>query len=259
MVLLLTVLLAAPPTFTTVEPGLELARWPAPQQSSHGDSLITLVRIDPAKHTLRLLMASELGGGSRTVADWATTYKLRLVVNAGMFETGSNRHKASYLMRSRRHVNNGHLGTGNAVLAFDPLIPSVPPAQIIDRQCQDFDSVRAHYGTLIQGIRISTCQGRNVWSRQPKKWSMVVVATDAAGRVLFAFTRSPYQVHDFAAMLLSAGIGIGSMMYLEGGPEASLLVHAGTTRLNLMGSYETGFYERDDNDHFWPIPNVLGL
>ena len=26
-----------------------------------------------------------------------------------------------------------------------------------------------------------------------------------------------------------------------------------------MGSFETGFRELDDNDRFWPIPNVLGF
>ena len=31
------------------------------------------------------------------------------------------------------------------------------------------------------------------------------------------------------------------------------------TQLEVLGRYETGFNENDDNGHAWPIPNVIGL
>ena len=30
-------------------------------------------------------------------------------------------------------------------------------------------------------------------------------------------------------------------------------------RLDLAGSYETGFFERDSNTQQWALPNVLGV
>ena len=48
---------------------------------------------------------------------------------------------------------------------------------------------------------------------------------------------------------------LAGAIFLEGGPEASLI--AG--ELELVGSYETGFVENDDNHAFWALPNVIGL
>jgi len=48
-------------------------------------------------------------------------------------------------------------------------------------------------------------------------------------------------------------------MYLEGGPEASFYLNAFGKKVTKYGSYETGFNERDTNDTYWDIPNVLGI
>jgi len=48
-------------------------------------------------------------------------------------------------------------------------------------------------------------------------------------------------------------------MHLEGGPEASLSIHADGVDLDLAGSYETGFWPDDSNVRQWPIPNVIGV
>ena len=49
------------------------------------------------------------------------------------------------------------------------------------------------------------------------------------------------------------------MIYLEGGPEASLVVSAEGQRVREVGSYEDGFNENDDNVEFWDVPNVIGF
>jgi hypothetical protein len=48
-------------------------------------------------------------------------------------------------------------------------------------------------------------------------------------------------------------------MYLEGGPEASLYLEANGKKIERIGSYETGFWESDTNEQFWPLPNVIGI
>ena len=48
-------------------------------------------------------------------------------------------------------------------------------------------------------------------------------------------------------------------MHVEGGPEASLSIHAGGIDLDLNGSYETSFNENDGEKKQWPLPNVLGV
>ena len=54
-------------------------------------------------------------------------------------------------------------------------------------------------------------------------------------------------------------LGIRGLVYMEGGPEASLVVRDGETRVTEMGSYEDGFWPNDDNDELWEIPSVIGF
>ena len=56
---------------------------------------------------------------------------------------------------------------------------------------------------------------------------------------------------------LALPLGLSAAMHVEGGPEASLSVHAGGIDLDLNGSFETGFNENESQVRQWPIPNVL--
>ena len=64
---------------------------------------------------------------------------------------------------------------------------------------------------------------------------------------------------DFNRMLLSTPLDVKRAMHAEGGPEASLSIHAGGIDLDLSGSFETGFNENNANLRQWAIPNVLGV
>jgi len=247
--------------WSELEPGIEFAEFDAPIKSSHGNSKFTVIRVDPKRRKLRLLMASEQGGGGLTAPEWAKQHNLAVVVNAGMFE---NDHKtASFYMKDYDHVNNPKVGKNNSFLAFNPTDDTMPPVQIIDRRCQKFGELRKKYHTIIQGIRMVDCRQRNRWALQNKKWSTAAVAMDKRDHVLFIFTRSPYRMHNLIKMLLGLPLEIYNMMYIEGGPEASLYVSARGKASGMVagwfGSYETGFNENDDNQKFLPLPNVIGV
>jgi hypothetical protein len=102
-------------------------------------------------------------------------------------------------------------------------------------------------------------KGKNVWPDQPRRWSEAAIAMDDHGRLLLIFSRDPWSMADFNRAVLALPLGVERAMHVEGGPEASLSVRAGETRLDYFGGYETGFMENDDNDRAWPIPNVLGV
>ena len=245
-------------SWTELEPGLELAELEAPLKSPLGDSIIRILRIDPERFDLELLNASATADGRpKTAKAWSREHGLVAAINTSMYQQD---HRTSVsLMRTRDHVNNGRLSKDNAVLAFDRLDPGVPPVQIIDRKLQDFEALRSRYGTLIQSIRMVTLNRENVWQQQPKRWSIATIGMDRRGHVLFIHCRSPYSVHDFIDMLLELPIDLNNAMYVEGGPEAQLYVESGDRSLELFGSFETGFFETDDNIEAWPIPNVVGV
>lgn len=248
---------APPPAWETLATGLELGTFAGPYPSSHGDSTITVLRIDPAHYELRLLNASAPGEGeSRTVRSWVTRAGAVAGINASMFHHGGS---SVSLMRTRTHVNNATLTKDNAILAFDPASPGLPAARIIDRTCENAPALVGSYGSLVQSIRMLDCDGKTSWSKQPRKWSNAAIGADKRGRILFLHARSPYPVHDFVERLRALPLDLTRLQYSEGGPEATLYVKAGGRELELVGSYETGFNENDDNLAAWPVPNVVAI
>lgn len=251
-------LLAAPATlvattdFAAIEEGLDLGVFDAPVKSSHGDAKITVLRVDPKRFALKLLCASMKGEERRTARAWGEAHRLVAVTNAAMFHPDG---RGTGLMRTASHVNNATRSKDKATLVFDPKEASLPAFAILDADC-DADRV-TRYASAVQSIRMVTCKRANVWSKQPRKWSHAVVGIDSRGRLLFIHARSPWSTHDFVEMLLRLPIDLARLQYAEGGPEASLWI--APAKHDLFGSFETAFYETDDNPAPWPIPNILGI
>ncbi len=218
---------------------------------------ITVVRFDPKYYAFKLLCASESGRTKRTVREWCQKFSLVAAVNSGMYQEDGIT-SVGY-MRNFAHVNNPRLGRDRTVLAFNPTAPDVPEIQIIDRDCQDFNSLRRKYSTFVQSIRMISCGQQNVWNQQAGKWSTVAVGMDGRGNVLFMFGRSPSSVHDFIDVLLSLPLSLTGAMYLEGGPEASLYLNTGTATLERYGTWEANFQNDNSLQIPLPIPNVIGI
>jgi hypothetical protein len=241
-----------------LEAGLELGTFPLPTPSPAGDSRARVVRIDPGLYELHLLMASASPDSqAHTAAQWCRRAGFVAAINASMYQTDAR--TSTSLMKTRRHTNNPRLTRDNSVLVFDPLEPGLPPVQIVDRTCHDFDALRPRYGTLIQGIRMLGCDGANTWSPQPRRWSAAAIGLDRQGRVLLIHVRSPYTMHDLVEMLRQLPLDLAALQYAEGGPEAQLYVRGGGEEHEFLGSYETGFFESDGHALALPVPNVVGV
>jgi hypothetical protein len=257
----------------SLEPGLDLGVFTAPRPSTHGDSRVTVLRVDPAHFEPVLLMLSaerargETGTGW-TAREWAARDDLVAAINSSMFAMDFE--TSTHFMvgpsepgseGSLIHVNNPTMGSGNTLLAFDPVEPKGTPAlRLFDRGCgEDYAVAAAQYRARIQSIRMVDCRRKNVWAQQPKQWSHAVIGVDGAGRLLLIHARSPWSTHDFVDILLGMPIDLARLQYAEGGPEATLYVHAGGVEMERIGSFETGFYERDDNSMAAPLPNVVGI
>ena len=235
--------------------GLEMGTFKSPTPSEAGNSLINVLRIDPAIYKFQLLNASGTADGELlTARQWSRKYGLVAAINASMYQTD---YKSSVsLMLRPGHINNPRLSKDMTVLAFNRLDPGVPPVKIIDRQCEDLTFWKKKYGTLVQSIRMISCTGRNVWQQQPRKWSTAVIATDQDGRVLFVHVRSLYSTHDLINILQSLPLRIARAMYAEGGPEAQLFVQTENSEYEFIGSH---FHPNNMKLLSWPIPNVIGI
>ncbi len=241
-----------------LEPGLDWRELPVGRPASSGDGVVRALRVDPARFRLRLLMASETAGGQPlTPRQWALRQGLSAAVNAGMY--AKDYRTSVSLLRSRRHVNNARVTRHQAVLAFDPLVPGLPPVQILDRELQDFATISRGYGSLVQGIRMVALDGRNVWSAQERGWSVAAAGIDSAGRVLLLHCRSPYPMRDFVDAALALPLGLRNLMYLEGGPVAQLFARDGGEGIELTGCYGEDSPAAGQVASPAAIPNVIGV
>jgi len=239
-------------------PSIERVVAPFPAPVPIGDGRVTVVRIDPRVYPLRLLTAAT-HGGVRTAPAWAQVFGLRGVANAGMFLEGG---RSVGLMVSPAGTNQGRVNARyGAFLAFDPAAATDAPVAMFGRGCPGFDlaRIRARYRTVIQSIALLDCRGRPIPSSGRRAYSASAIGLDRRGRVAFVHVRTPYTMGAFRRILASPAVGLVSAMYLEGGPEASLWVRGEHETVEEMGSYETGFFESDENRRFWEIPNVIGF
>ena len=241
-----------------LEPGLEFGAFMSPDKSPVGDNLIRILKIDPKRFQLRLMNASASPGGKRQSAkQWARQNGMVAAINASMYQ--ADKRTSVSLMKTFGHINNSWFSKDRALLVFDRKKKSLPQAQILDRDCQRVDQLRTLYHTLIQSIRMISCDGKNVWEQQDKKWSTAAIGMNQAGDILFIHVRSPFSTHDLIDNLLKLPIQLKRAMYVEGGSEAQLYIHSGKNELEFVGSYSTGANETDANSLAWPIPNVVGI
>jgi len=240
--ILALILLAAPAVqWKPLQPGVELAVV----------GTLYVVRVDPARAPLDVALASETGTGPQTAAQWSRSANLAVAINAGMFQS-DQRSNVGYL-RHGPHVNNARVNGYRSVLALRPF------AWLDLDRTPTTPAPWGNHETLIQNLRLIAANRRNVWAPSARRWSEAALALDGSGRLLFLFSRAPYSMRDFNAMLLALPLNVTRAMHLEGGPEASLSIHVRGFDLDLCGSFETGFREDDGNAQQWPIPNVLGV
>jgi hypothetical protein len=245
-------------SWKTLQPGIEYALVSAPEHGAlSSDAHIHVVRIDPAKAPVEAIMAGAEDGRAHTAAEWCRKRNLAVAINMGMYR--EDRRTNSGHAHARGYVNNARwVSAYKSALGLGALKGGGPPALLADLDMPDEKSRLSTYGTVVQNLRLIRSPGRGVWGQQDRRWSEAAVATDKERRVLFIFSRYPYSMKELNDILLSLPLGITAAMHVEGGPEASLSIHAGGVDLDLNGSYETGFNENDAEQRQWPIPNVLG-
>jgi len=250
--LLLSVILTPQIEWKQLADGLEITEYKSPIKSAYDDSKITVLKINPKVYKFNLYSYKDRS----TAEQFASKHSQVATINAGMYQ--SNGTNCGY-MKDYDVYNNPKMNKDRAILAFNSIDDSVPPIQIIDTEFQDWNELKTKYHSFTQSIRMVDLNGKNKWSVQDKMWSIACIAMDKDGNILFIHSRSPYRVSVFIDIMLAAPFNIKNMMYLEGGPEASLFVAADKTIYRKVGSYETNFIENNDNLFYWKIPNVIGI
>jgi hypothetical protein len=219
-----------------------------------GPACVDLVHVDLARFRLRVLSAAR-DGGAHPAPAWRETFHLTAVINAGMFHDDGT--PVGMVIQDGKPLapdNPKYPG----ILAFDPRSPTDPPALITGRDCAGFDltALRRRYRSLVQAPRLLGCDGAALAWQDPKRYSAAAIGVARDGTLVLVHARAAVTMSELATAL--AHHDLAGALFLEGGPEASLLVD-GDPPLSRVGSYETGFVENDGNQSFWWLPNVLGI
>jgi len=246
--------------WTRIYDGLDYLEMDGPYKSVVNDSKISILKLNPKKFDFFLLSATEFDNKPRTVTEWADTFHLNIVINAGMYNLSKTLLNKGY-MKNYSHLNNPNLHKSyNAVIAFNPKDSSNSKFIVHDLTCASWDSIKSDYHCYAQGMRMIDCNGQALgWNKKNQSCSMLVAAADDAGNIYYIFTRSPYTHNEIIQFLLSLPFHIKETIYLEGGPETSFYVNIGDTKIEKIGSYISNSYPNDDNSHFWKLPNVIGV
>ena len=255
--LLFSVALPGQGPWKTLDRGLYLGRFKPIIKSRIHDCDVIIIKIDPKAYEFNLLCASEHGGKLRTIKHWVEEFDLMTTINAGMYQA-SDFSKSTGYMRNYGHVNNPYINPSyGAFMVFNAKDPKLPDVQIVDRRLQeDWRSLIEKYHSVIQNYRMISYGKKRGWPQQEQVSSAAAIGMDRDGHVLFILSRSPYSIHDFIQILLALPIQIQSAMYVEGGPQASLVLKTHEEASIWIGDREGESYEAAP---VCEIPNVVGV
>ncbi len=244
-----------------LESGFHLGEFKTKKKSVVGDSLITILKIDPKQWELDIVTEAETGDkNNKTAKQWSKSHDLVAVINAGMYAADYSKHIG--YMQTERHLNSKHINKYQSVAAFNPKPGSrFPEFQIfdLDEDHLSIENILKDYSSVVQNLRLIKKPGENRWSKQKKMWSEAALGEDAEGNILFIFSRSPFSMHELNTELLNLDVKLVAAQHLEGGPEAQLYFKVGELEQEMFGSFKTSFFEKDSNVIAWPVPNVIGV
>lgn len=252
--------LAPAEQWKTLAPGMELGEFPANPDESDQHSRIIVLRIQPELWDLEFIgISSTDEPEGRTAKEWGRKYGLAAVINAGMYAEDYRTH-IGYL-QYREKVHSKKVNLYQSVAAFHPLKKSLPAFRIFDLDSANtsMDEILSGYASAVQNLRLIKRPGENRWQQQERKWSEAALGEDSSGRILFIFYRDPISMHDFNRILLSLKIDIVAAQHLEGGPEAQLYINVADVEMEMSGTYEAFFREKEKQTFAMPVPNVLGV
>jgi hypothetical protein len=245
--------------------GLDICETLAPRKSNINDSKITILRINPEFFDFHLLMATEKYKKPLDAKSWADSFNLNIVINAGMYDLSRKMYSKGYL-QGEKHANQSEIHSNyKTIIAFNPKDSLEKKFTVCDLECDSFQEIKNKYSCLAQGLRMLDCNSNPIgWNKRKQYCSQLITTIDDLGNVYLIFVRSPYLHNEMITYMREMKLNLYNAIYMEGGPQTSLYVDIQKDgkelfHLEKIGSYVSETYPNDKNDHFWKLPNVIGM
>jgi hypothetical protein len=178
-------------------------------------------------------------------------------------------------MRTRGHVNNAHAGSRlGAFFVSQPEGRGLPSVDILERDGAGWENRLNRYRQAAQNYRLIDGRGRILWPEGGQAHSVAAVGKDAQGRILFILGQRPLPAAAFARALLRFPLGLGPVMYTEGGAQAGLFVRETGGEASLTRPGASSYPGENGVIHVWkgrldifqtrgnpeaPLPNIIGV
>lgn len=239
------------PLWLALEPGLDFCEI----RLNEDDSRLTALRIDPEKFDFVLGASGMDHKNPRTLENWAKDYDLKAAINASMFLPDL---KSTGYMRSGDYVNNGRVAERfGAFFAAGPKKENLPRALIIDKDDSGWRERLNDYDLVIQNYRMTNAKRKILWSPGGPLYSISAIAQDGDGKILFLHSRAPVEAYAFIQQLLHLPLDVRTVMYVEGGAQAGLLVRSDKLERSLAGAHAPSFLVTGKIKA--ALPNILGI
>ncbi len=234
-----------------VEQGLDVAKYPLTKQA--GAELVIL-RFDPQYFDFVLHSTGKNASYPKTLDQWATENALVAVINASMYLPGG---RSTGYMRDGTYINNDHIATKfGAFFVAQPKNGRDASVKIVEKKGKDTASFLDKYHLVVQNYRLIDSQRQILWSAGGQKHSIAAVGEDGQGRILFLHCRNPIDAHAFAALLLRLPLDVRTVMYVEGGAQAGMVLRQGEKNTFWGGRHPADFFL---GNVAVALPNVLGV
>lgn len=227
------------------------------RESDSASLPLFVLELNPEKFEMIILSSQEYRTGPLTAESWADEFGYEIVFNAGLFMQ-ENYLPLGYL-KSDNMVLNSHHNRHNSFLLFNPIRKNLPSAMLIDRQCENLDSILPFYKSHLQSIRMLSCRGENCWKKSAKSHSILSLGLDSTGRMMLFFVQEPIVPHEFINQVFKLKPELETMMYLEGGRHASLYAELGKLSLDMHGFSDKPMPLKSLREMPMPLPIVIGM
>lgn len=132
-----------------------------------------------------------------------------------------------------------------------------PSATLLDKDIDPWEEELPKYVSVVQNYRMINAQRRVLWSPGGPLYSISAVGKDGAGNILFIHCREPIEAYVFSTLLLELPIDVRTVMYVEGGAQAGLLVNTSKYARAWAGRSPMDFLITGNINA--PLPNVIGV
>lgn len=235
-----------------LEPGLEYGEAPSRVQGAE----LSILRIDPAYFEFLLCASGRENSPPQSLAAWREQEDLIAAINASMYLPDGL--TSTGYMRDGDYLNNGSInGRFGGFFVARPESGDLPQAMILEKGSSNWQALLDRYDLAIQNFRMVASSGNILWAPGGELNEISAIAEDSEGRILFVYAANPLGAHEFASLLMGLPIGVRSILYTEGGPQAGLTIDTGSFKRDFSGAHAPSLLKSGSLRA--ALPNVLGV